>query len=192
MAEDTTESDNPGKPKKTPTRMRTTAAGLVLSGMRTILEVATQAAARAESLRAVEARIQANIDSATPFDVLTYDGMDLMIGIPVYRKLEAIEAEAAAKVDHAPPASNPGPGEQREQDPQGMPAVAKPRAGALIRMGGPKRLTDKQRELVKKFYAVRNTIDFPGVAVWAGLHYISERQLLRLRNAYDCETHQTT
>ncbi len=117
MAEDTTESNNPGEPKKTPTRKRTTAAGLVLSGMTTMLGVAAQAAARAES-------VQKMLDSLMPFEQPTPNGMDLLVGIPAYRKLEAIEAEAAAKVDPAPPASDRGPGEHRKQDPQSVPAKA--------------------------------------------------------------------
>lgn len=116
MAEDTTESNNPGEPKKTPTRKRTSAAGLVLSGMTTMLEVAAQAAARAES-------VQKMVDSLMPFEQPTPNGMDLLVGIPAYRKLEAIEAEAAAKVDPAPPASDRGPGEHRKQDPQSVPAT---------------------------------------------------------------------
>lgn len=75
---------------------------------------------------------------------------------------------------HDAPASMRGTGKQ-------------PRAEVSIGKNSPKRLTDKDRKLVERFYAVRDTIDFPGVGTWAGLQGFSERHLHRLRTAYDRE-----
>lgn len=142
MAENNTESRNSTEPKKTRTRKRTTAAGLVLSSVAKLVETISPAASlRTLAEHAVKQRQQI-ADSIAPLRLATEEYQRLLESVAMFETTELYQPAVhspfeyrvpafdnadttpdAAAVDTGAPAGDRAPGKPRKQDTRGESAA---------------------------------------------------------------------